>query len=165
MEYWDQRTLTAKSSHKSFRDNAGSSLRRKEMNLRKKSLSSDVNLFPRPLCDTTLVGGVGEREGGIGILISALGGGKLWSNAGVCVVRLLIVLRRRLGGIGTGGGGDSVRRDLVAGRALRLGGAEAGEGRGGDGSARKESCDKPLGTAGEGSSETIFLSILCLCSR
>lgn len=47
------------------------------MNLIKYSLSSGVNLFPLPLWGTTFVGGVGEREGGSGILISIFGGGRL----------------------------------------------------------------------------------------
>src|ERR1700734_938535 len=62
------------------------------MNFMKNSLSSGVNLFPfEPR--TTLVGGVGAREGGSGSLISAWGGSRLRLRGGSCAVMLLMVRR------------------------------------------------------------------------
>lgn len=61
----------------------------------KNSLSSGVNLFPFPP-RTTLVGGVGAREGGSGSLISACGGSSLRLREGSYAVILLMV--RRLDG-------------------------------------------------------------------
>lgn len=65
------------------------------MNFKKNSLSSGVYLFPRP-CGIILVGGLGERDGGWGILSSAFGAGKRSSYTGSGAVRLLMVLRRPL---------------------------------------------------------------------
>jgi len=83
-----------------MRVRVGSHLSRHEIKLRKKTLSAGVYLFPRPL-GITIVGGVGERDGGSGIVIWALGGGKRSSKTGICVVRLLIVFRRLVDGFGS----------------------------------------------------------------
>jgi hypothetical protein len=63
------------------------------MNFMKNSLSSGVYLFPPFDPRTTLVGGVGAREGGSGSFISAWGGRSLRLREGSCAVILLIVRR------------------------------------------------------------------------
>lgn len=58
-------------------------------------------MFPLPRCGITIVGGVGDREGGSGICISAFGAGNRSPKTGAGAVRLFIVLRR----LPDGGGG------------------------------------------------------------
>lgn len=65
------------------------------MNLTKNSLSSWVYLFPLP-CGIIFVGGLGERDGGSGILMSALGAGRRSPKIGDGAVRLFMVLLRLL---------------------------------------------------------------------
>ena len=51
------------------------------------------------------MGGLGEREGGSGILISAFGAGRRLPKTGAGAVRLFIVLRRLFEGCSIGKGG------------------------------------------------------------
>lgn len=51
------------------------------------------------------MGGLGEREGGSGILISAFGAGKRLPKTGAGAVRLFIVLLRLFDGCSSGKGG------------------------------------------------------------
>lgn len=87
--------FSASCSHKSLRVKPGSHFKRHDRKDIKYALSSTVNLFPLPPV-TTLVGGLGDREGGSGILSSAFGAGKRALYEAVCVVILLIVDRRPL---------------------------------------------------------------------
>ena len=51
------------------------------------------------------MGGLGEREGGSGILISAFGAGRRFPKTGAGAVRLFIVLLRLIDGCSIGKGG------------------------------------------------------------
>lgn len=92
-------TFSASCSQRSIRVKLGLPLRRHEINLTKKSLSSGVYLFPLP-CGTMCRGGLGDRDGGDGIRISAFGGGKRSSKTGVGAERLFCVVLPTLGGLG-----------------------------------------------------------------
>lgn len=71
----------------------GSFLRLQPTNFMKNSRSSLVYLLPLP-CGIMLVGGLGDRDGGSGIFMSALGAGRRFPKIGDGAVRLLMVLLR-----------------------------------------------------------------------
>lgn len=95
----------------------GSCFNRQEMNLRKNCRSSSVYLLPLPW-GITFVGGLGERDGGSGILISAFGGGSRSLKTGSCTVRLFTVLRPVVVGYtDVEGDGETCFRFLMVGGA------------------------------------------------